>query len=253
MSCSPRSNPPSSDRSIRGPGSQVNPRRSRDTIGSLLGRAPAREGGERAYGPKCRRCRACNGDEPRLDRNRRKPARALARIRSNADVAHRGELPATGERQRRLLRPLSTSCVAVGDDGGHVASIIVTNNNGSTWSDASSPAGVTSLSTVSCPSALVCYAGGGSGILKSSDGGSSWTVQDSTFPAQSISCFTIDECTAVGGFSILKTTNGATWTSPGSTGRLGFTFQRVVRRRQHMSGSWLCQLESLDRWDTKRK
>ena len=109
--------------------------------------------------------------------------------------------------------PLSTSCVAVGDDGGHVASIIVTNNNGSTWSDASPPANVTSLSTVSCPSALVCYAAGGSGILKSSDGGSSWTVQPSTFPAQSISCFTIDECTAVGGLGIEKTSDGATWTS----------------------------------------
>ena len=68
--------------------------------------------------------------------------------------------------------------------------------------------GVTALSTVSCPSASVCYAGGGSGIMKSSDGGATWTVQDSTFPAQSISCFTIDECTAVGGLEIVKTTNG---------------------------------------------
>src|SRR5580700_5244395 len=107
--------------------------------------------------------------------------------------------------------PLSTSCVAVGDDGGHVASIIVTNNNGSTWSDASPPANVTSLSTVSCPSALVCYAAGGSGILKSSDGGSSWTLQDSTFPAQSISCFTIDECTGVEGVKIVETVDGSTW------------------------------------------
>ena len=82
---------------------------------------------------------------------------------------------------------LSTAtCVAVGDDGaGHYASIIVTDNGGSTWTDGTAPAGVTALSTVSCPSALVCYAGGGSGIIKSSDGGSSWTVQDAAFPAHS--------------------------------------------------------------------
>ena len=101
--------------------------------------------------------------------------------------------------------------MAVGDDGGNVASIIVTQNGGATWSDSTPPSGVTTLSTVSCPSAAVCYAGGGSGIMKSSDGGASWTIQDSSFPAQSISCFTIDECTAVGGIGIVGTTDGSTW------------------------------------------
>ena len=102
--------------------------------------------------------------------------------------------------------PTSATCVAVGDDGGNVATVIVTNNGGSTWSRSTAPAGVTTLSTVSCPSASVCYAGGDSGIMKSSDGGSIWTIQDSTFPAQSISCFTIDECTAVEGIRIVETT-----------------------------------------------
>ena len=109
------------------------------------------------------------------------------------------------------ISPSSATCVAVGDDGGQVASIIVTNDGGTTWSSSSPPEGVTTLSTVSCPSASVCYAGGGSGIMKSSDGGASWSVQDSTFPAESISCFTIDECTAVGGLGIVKTTDGRTW------------------------------------------
>ena len=109
------------------------------------------------------------------------------------------------------ISPSSATCVAVGDDGGQVASIIVTNNGGSTWSSSSPPEGVSTLSTVSCPSASVCYAGGGSGIMKSSDGGASWSVQDSTFPAESISCFTIDECTAVGGLESSKTTDGRTW------------------------------------------
>ena len=93
----------------------------------------------------------------------------------------------------------SATCVAVGDDGGNAASIIVTQNGGSTWSDSTPPAGVTTLSSVSCPSTSVCYAGGGSGIMKSTNGGASWVIQDAAFPAESISCFNIDECTAVGG------------------------------------------------------
>ena len=116
--------------------------------------------------------------------------------------------------------PSSTTCVAVGDDGGNVASVIVSQNGGATWSDRLLPPGVTTLSTVSCPSAAVCYAGGGSGIFKSTNGGASWTVQDSSFPAQSISCFTIDECTAVGGLGIvrhngwfhLESSDAAVWT-----------------------------------------
>jgi len=107
--------------------------------------------------------------------------------------------------------PSSATCVAVGDDGGHVASAIVSQNGGATWSESTLPSGVTTLSAVSCPSSAICYAGGSSGIFKSSNGGASWTVQDSSFPAQSISCFTIDECTAVGGSEIAGTSNGLSW------------------------------------------
>ena len=42
--------------------------------------------------------------------------------------------------------------------------------------------GVTALSTVSCPSAAVCYAGGGSGIMKSSDGGTAVSYTHLTLP-----------------------------------------------------------------------
>ncbi len=66
----------------------------------------------------------------------------------------------------------TATCVAVGDDGGNYASILVSNNGGSTWSAGTVPNGVTALSTVSCPSPTICYAGGGTGILKSTDGGS---------------------------------------------------------------------------------
>jgi photosystem II stability/assembly factor-like uncharacterized protein len=104
--------------------------------------------------------------------------------------------------------PATSTCVAVGDDGGNFASIIVSNDGGTTWTGASVPTGVTSLSTVSCSSeltAVTCYAGSGSGILKSTDGGSAWVVQDASIPAVSISCLTIDQCTAVTGVQIDQT------------------------------------------------
>ncbi|HXZ62995.1 MAG TPA: hypothetical protein VEG62_09645, partial [Acidimicrobiales bacterium] len=109
--------------------------------------------------------------------------------------------------------PGSTTCVAVGDDGGHFASIIVSDDGGVTWTDATPPPGVTSLSTVSCPSAAICYAGGGSGILKSTDGGVTWAVQDSGFPAQSISCSAAATCMAAGGTAVMSTSDGLTWIS----------------------------------------
>ena len=117
--------------------------------------------------------------------------------------------------------PASATCVAVGDDGGNYASIIVTNNGGATWTDSTVPTGVTTLATVSCPSASICYAGGGSGILKSTDGGSTWSVQSSALDAQSIDCFNIEECTAVGGSKIGDSTDGTAWnleTAPPETG-----------------------------------
>ena len=121
------------------------------------------------------------------------------------------------------ISPSSATCVAVGDDGGNVASVLVTNNGGTTWTDTTPPTGVMTLSTVSCPSATVCYAGGGSGIMKSTNGGSTWTLQDAAFPAESISCFTIDECTAVGGSWIVKTTDGLNWKPQTAPIRTEFT------------------------------
>ncbi len=131
----------------------------------------------------------------------------------------------------------TTTCVAVGDDGGHYASILVSNNGGSTWSAGTVPAGVTDLATVSCPSATICYAGGGSGILKSTNGGSVWTLVDASFPTQSISCFTTDQCTAVGGNQIVETTNGSTWTTQTAPAGTDSLSRGLLHKSDHMRRS----------------
>ncbi len=74
--------------------------------------------------------------------------------------------------------------------------------------------------TISCPSASVCFAGGVSGIISTSDGGSIWTVSDAGFAAASISCPAPTSCTAVRNNNIATTTNGSSWspqTSPVGT------------------------------------
>ena len=76
---------------------------------------------------------------------------------------------------------------------------------------------------ISCPEPRVCYAtaglyrvGGAGAIVKTTDGGDTFTVQDlpSSNPLHSISCTTAAACYAAGDFgTVLKTTNGgATWT-----------------------------------------
>ncbi len=137
----------------------------------------------------------------------------------------------------------STTCVAVGDDGGNVASIIVTENGGAPGLTIDSPIG----RDHHCPLSRVLRRlsvtpAGTSGIMKSSDGGATWTVQDPSFPAQSISCFTIDECTAVGGIRIVQTTDGD---PPGMLRhhRRDSTLLYASRVRTHSpalpSGSWI--------------
>ena len=82
--------------------------------------------------------------------------------------------------------------------------------------------------------------------MKSSDGGSTWSVQDSTFPAESISCFTIDECTAVGGLGIDETTDGRTWnpqTAPTETENLK---RRVLSQFDRLCRSWDRQSQAID-------
>ena len=130
----------------------------------------------------------------------RHPGPYLAGSGAHPPSADDRQLPAFGQRQGGVMRSQhlaeSATCVAVGDDGGNASSVLVTNNGGTTWTDTARAPGVTTLSTVSCPSASVCYAGGGSGDHEIHR----WRVEcgpvlDGTFPAESISFASrIDEC-----------------------------------------------------------
>ena len=175
--------------------------------------------------------------------------------RRHPELAIDRHLHPIGQRRRCLLcsAPSTTTCVAVGDDGGHVASVIVTENDGATWSDATPPSGVTTLSAVSCPSAAVCYAGGGSGIYKSSNGGETWTVQDSSFPAQSISCFTSMNARRWADHEIVETTE---WIRLGSHKRRPQALDSLasvsLSQRHYLRCRWMSMTDSCDRWDSGR-
>ena len=72
------------------------------------------------------------------------------------------------------------------------------------------------LAGASCPSSTVCYAAGVSGtIVKTADGGTTWTPQASGTTADfyAINCPDVAICYAVGPNGVIRTTtnNGSTW------------------------------------------
>ncbi|NNN20751.1 MAG: hypothetical protein HKL80_01945 [Acidimicrobiales bacterium] len=143
--------------------------------------------------------------------------------------------------------PTSTHCVATGSDlSSNKSTVLVSNDGGKIWIRSSLPGDFNSLQTLSCPSELVCFALGSSSsssnsgnsgttgpsvVVKSVDGGKSWTKGtplDASDSPMSISCVSSSECFMVGYSSqgtgasplILETQNaGTTWSTikvPGS-------------------------------------
>lgn len=96
--------------------------------------------------------------------------------------------------------------------------VVITNDNGATWSFVAPPAGIGFGDTLSCPDDTHCYvADGGStsypgkdAVLASSDGGQTWAVLTglSTNGIYGLDCVSVLVCTAVG-------VSGSTNTSPG--------------------------------------
>jgi len=109
----------------------------------------------------------------------------------------------------------ATTCIAVGQHA------VATMDGGRTWTQQSLPGGGNGIS---CPSVTTCYVVGSGGILATTSGGATWTLQhdDAGGELDSVSCPTVAICYAVGGvynpydrtapYFVLTTTNGGnTW------------------------------------------
>lgn len=110
------------------------------------------------------------------------------------------------------------TCFAAGQD----AVILRTDDGGATWSRVSwtppSSQGAFGLKSISCPSAMVCVMVGGnfiSGqccgvIIRTSDGGSTWTNEKVDLPSLlwSVSCAAETSCVAVGDGGLIVTLSG---------------------------------------------
>ena len=134
--------------------------------------------------------------------------------------------------------PSPLECLAVGTSAGSTRTPLIARSStaGASWSVPSLPLVADSLTKVACPSAVVCLVGAnvsggnpflpeGGRMLRSTDGGTTWSVNASwspTGPPQigSLDCLDNTRCFAVAGSSTGPVTSlwasvdaGATWTA----------------------------------------
>ena len=79
--------------------------------------------------------------------------------------------------------------------------MISTDNGGSQWNDLGTPAGSTTLTSVSCINASTCTAVGGTSIVTTTNGGASWTTMappSGVGSLSGVSCVTTANCVAAG-------------------------------------------------------
>ncbi|HEV3213200.1 MAG TPA: hypothetical protein VGZ03_07390 [Acidimicrobiales bacterium] len=115
--------------------------------------------------------------------------------------------------------PSGADCLAVGrtDQGAPV--IFRTADAGSHWSPATLPPGVSYLFNVACATTMNCVAMGGTDILRTTDGGASWTRASikgliaGGYGFGPVSCGSPTDCVAVdSGADAVTSDAGATWT-----------------------------------------
>lgn len=128
-------------------------------------------------------------------------------------------------------------CLTGGDDPGTPTNpLYVTTDGGTTWTASTVGSALGQIYALAClpGSTTTCFAGGYDGhgatdfgpILRSSDGGTDWTVvADHPKPVSAFSCPTTEECEAAGGF---VDKGGSMW----GTGDGGSTWTR-----QHLPGA----------------
>jgi hypothetical protein len=112
-------------------------------------------------------------------------------------------------------------CLVVGGTSPTGGIVYETTNGGDSWSTSSVPSGTSSLLGVSCVSGAPseCFAAGGTSVIQSSKGGSTWsadtlpTVAGAPIPGiGGISCPSTSTCVAAAAGEMIYTTNGgSTW------------------------------------------
>ncbi len=117
--------------------------------------------------------------------------------------------------------PAVTQCILVGQNYGYTAGFILTTSdptNPNGWAVATVPAGITDLTSVTCASTTICFAGGyggatgtvnkGAALIESTDGGTTWTDISASIGTlipggeldaiTGITCVSTTECFAAG-------------------------------------------------------
>jgi large repetitive protein len=118
--------------------------------------------------------------------------------------------------------PSTSDCVAVGQGGPSQTSglIEVSTDGGATFTDEPVPAGTPSLEGVTCIDTLHCLAVGGSDVLVTADGGTSWLSEYAGRDLTTVTCTSSTTCVAGGwdnpygavvGSAILTTDGGTSW------------------------------------------
>jgi photosystem II stability/assembly factor-like uncharacterized protein len=136
-------------------------------------------------------------------------------------------LPAGIADLQAISCPDAAVCYAAGgSEVKHRPAVVVTRNHGRTWTVLKLPkptAGADRLNVIACPSTHECFTAGVGPILRTKNGGSSWTKQAALTSRQylsGIACPTTTVCTVVGSTSkssvltplLLDTTDrGAKW------------------------------------------
>jgi hypothetical protein len=127
--------------------------------------------------------------------------------------------------------PSASMCVAVGQGGtnGSTGLIEVSHDGGATFDDDPVPAGTPPLEAIACPDALHCYSVGGTTVVSTDDGGSTWTAANLGVTLTGVACQSSIACAAVGwqrfaggGYTTYweDTQNGTTW-MPGIDTQVG--------------------------------
>ncbi len=147
------------------------------------------------------------------------------------EVSNAAQLPVSA--LTAISCPATGDCVAVGQGLSGNTISAVTSNGGLDWTVQQLPSEVGSLTGISCPTTQACFAVGqasepynsftpGGIVVSTSNGGSSWTIQDIPGGVSSltgISCAASSDCWVVGSNTasvpvMLSTTNGGTtWTA----------------------------------------